>query len=1028
MRSSWICWPVIIGRWFVADDRASAGYYLAGGVWNADGVAGAERKLFDIPMKKLILTFIIALACSSSVFSTTVTISAYSLTNLPFNPSGIGSARSITVTATNGSATVTSSAAFPSNIVGIAGFQVLIGGTQYVVSSIASTSSLTLTSAFSGSTGSQTMTLYPYVLLKMYATAGFQDNVTGQNIQPGTPGSGNFYKQVAVSVINSGSGNVAWIPEFTIPSTTDALINNQARYVFGFYRSDSSFLAFYLCGAVQQLAIQATTPTTWTAICNFNAPGGIVPPNNDVYTKAQMDARLPSCTANQIIYAASTGNVYSCLTVGAGLQISGGSLSSTSSGGTVTSFSSGNLSPLFTTSVATATSTPALSFSLSTQTANTIFAGPTSGGVAAPSFRALVAADLPAGTGTVTGSGTTNYVPYWTSSSALGASNLIYDIGSQLYQFGYSVNIFTLGASSQLKIDTDQIVLEGSGTRANSAIMQTMKATASQTGAFQKFTDSTGASTLFQVDVDGDVRPRGVNYTWPAASSSGVMLNTSGTLTWNTTTGTGSSVLATSPTIVTPTIADLTNATHTHQSTAGGGTLDAAAIAAGTLPVARGGTGATTFTTNGVLYGNSTSAVQVTAAGGVGTLCLVSTNGAAPVFGSCSGSAATALSSITAASAGNTITSGDNAQVWQWQLTTNGKTAFSFSENLASSATSSYLFNVNTIATSTAKPIKITSGGTTDGVEMSTAGSLGAIGAGGIVATTGDSATAFFSTGTLENARLDSDLQAIGDNSTNGIYARTGTGTVSARTMTGTTNVITVTNGDGVSGNPTFTVGSLVVRTDQANTYSTGAQDFTSATSMTLPVSAGANPTADGAIAYDSTAAALEYGDGGTNRTVANLNESQTFTNKTLSTGTVVTAATMTLGSDGTGDIYYRAVGGALTRLGIGSSNQLLTVSGGLPSWTSASSVALPQATQTSSNYTQLTTDWMTSVDTSGGNRTVTLYAAAGNSGRLTSVCKVTTDANTVTITDGTLSEVIYAPTACLQFLSNGSDWKVQSY
>ena len=65
-------------------------------------------------------------------------------------------------------------------------------------------------------------------------------------------------------------------------------------------------------------------------------------------------------------------------------------------GGSVTSFSSGNLSPLFTTSVATPTTTPALSFSLNTQNANTVFAGPTSGGAAAPTFRALVAADLPA--------------------------------------------------------------------------------------------------------------------------------------------------------------------------------------------------------------------------------------------------------------------------------------------------------------------------------------------------------------------------------------------------------------------------------------------------------------------------------------------------------------------------------------------------------------------------------------------------------------------------------------------------------
>lgn len=70
------------------------------------------------------------------------------------------------------------------------------------------------------------------------------------------------------------------------------------------------------------------------------------------------------------------------------------SYASLSGSGSVTSFSSGNLSPLFTTSVATATTTPALSFSLSTQAANAVFAGPTSGGSAAPTFRALVYADL----------------------------------------------------------------------------------------------------------------------------------------------------------------------------------------------------------------------------------------------------------------------------------------------------------------------------------------------------------------------------------------------------------------------------------------------------------------------------------------------------------------------------------------------------------------------------------------------------------------------------------------------------------
>src|SRR5216684_7350030 len=53
--------------------------------------------------------------------------------------------------------------------------------------------------------------------------------------------------------------------------------------------------------------------------------------------------------------------------------------------GNVTSFSSGNLSPLFTTSVATATTTPALSFTLSTAAANTVFGNDT-GSTAAPHF------------------------------------------------------------------------------------------------------------------------------------------------------------------------------------------------------------------------------------------------------------------------------------------------------------------------------------------------------------------------------------------------------------------------------------------------------------------------------------------------------------------------------------------------------------------------------------------------------------------------------------------------------------------
>lgn len=63
------------------------------------------------------------------------------------------------------------------------------------------------------------------------------------------------------------------------------------------------------------------------------------------------------------------------------------------SSGTVTSFSAGTLSPLFTTSVATATSTPALTFALSNAAAHT-FMGNNTGSTGAPSYAAIGEADV----------------------------------------------------------------------------------------------------------------------------------------------------------------------------------------------------------------------------------------------------------------------------------------------------------------------------------------------------------------------------------------------------------------------------------------------------------------------------------------------------------------------------------------------------------------------------------------------------------------------------------------------------------
>jgi hypothetical protein len=64
-----------------------------------------------------------------------------------------------------------------------------------------------------------------------------------------------------------------------------------------------------------------------------------------------------------------------------------------------------------------------------------------------------------------------------------------------------------------------------------------------------------------------------------------------------------------------------------------GAAIDLAAETAGTLPVAKGGTGATSLPANGVLLGNGTSPVTATAAGTAGQILRVPSGGGAPAFG-----------------------------------------------------------------------------------------------------------------------------------------------------------------------------------------------------------------------------------------------------------------------------------------------------------------------------------------------------------------------------------------------------------
>jgi hypothetical protein len=100
----------------------------------------------------------------------------------------------------------------------------------------------------------------------------------------------------------------------------------------------------------------------------------------------------------------------------------------TTNTGTVTSVSSGTLSPLFTTSVATSTTTPAISYALSNASAHTFF-GNFTGSSAAPSFGspALASADFAnQGTTTTVLHGNASGNPSW------GSVSLVNDVSGNL--------------------------------------------------------------------------------------------------------------------------------------------------------------------------------------------------------------------------------------------------------------------------------------------------------------------------------------------------------------------------------------------------------------------------------------------------------------------------------------------------------------------------------------------------------------------------------------------------------------------
>jgi hypothetical protein len=282
-------------------------------------------------MKKLILLLLALVAFSAEARSSDVVIPSSQQAN--FNPSTIGNDTTITVTVTNGSAAITSANQFRSEWVGLKGFTVTIAGVRYVVDSVTDRSNATLTTTYAASSGSASAIWHKWVEVRWYSSLNFRPAGKSYVIQAGAPGNGAWFARYAASVINVSGVNTLFWPDMTIDSTVDSVDNNQARYTLGLYPPGSnSPIQTYTCSGASQLRIPAVSPTSLADICIYNS-SAVVPSDNSTYTRDQVNARFPSCTAASIAYYQATGNTQKCLTAGSGITINTTTNTISASGG-----------------------------------------------------------------------------------------------------------------------------------------------------------------------------------------------------------------------------------------------------------------------------------------------------------------------------------------------------------------------------------------------------------------------------------------------------------------------------------------------------------------------------------------------------------------------------------------------------------------------------------------------------------------------------------------------------------------------
>lgn len=674
--------------------------------------------------------------------------------------------------------------------------------------------------------------------------------------------------------------------------------------------------------------------------------------------------------------------------------------------GTVTDLTVGNLSPVFTSNVATSTTTPAVTYTLSNAASATGLFGPTSGASAPPSYRAIVGSDL---FNLVAGSNITidpvgdTLVFSSTASGGGGGSVTSFSAGNLSPLF--TTNVATATTTPALSFTIAQgasgqfVAGPVSGANANLALRALatsdlpvgIPATKIGAGIVDdlEFGYLDGVTSAIQTQFSNK-QPLDATLTALAGyNTNGVLTQTAAdTFVGRTITGTANEVTVTNgdgvagnPTLSLPT------------------GIDATKIADGSVT-------STEFQYINTLSSNAQTQIDGKAANTEAFVTLGNTSG---LSGERSLAVAGGLT-IQDLGAGNAVTVSASAL-----------------QPIDPTLTALAAYNTNGFITQTGAD-------TFAGRTLATAGGLTIQEVGTVITISGSS-----------TQPLDATLTALAAYNTNGILTQTAADTFTGRTLTGTANEITVTNGDGVSGNPTFSLPTGIDATKIAD-GSVTSTEFQYINTL----SSNAQTQIDGKAA--NTEAFLTLG------TTSGLTSERNFTvaggltqqdNGAGGTFVVSASALQPLDATLTALAAYNTTG-FITQTGVDTfAGRTLAVAGGLTIQEAGSVITISASGVTgggggftantiTANATAAVST-VTFVDLASGNVTVALQTAVGQGGKeikikiinnivppntLTINCTATNGAGTI---DGSSSTITsqYVSDAWTFQSANGSAWYI---